>query len=103
MDTKPSVVDPGKATAVAKPVTKATTASRSSSYSVQVAAYNRRAQADNLVTTLKARGYEARVDGDTAPFRVRIGRYATAKDAEAALKRIKAKGMTGFVARAPER
>jgi cell division protein FtsN len=34
---------------------------------------------------------------------VRIGRYATAKDADAALKKIKAKGMDGFVTRASER
>jgi len=103
MDTKPSVVDPEKSPAVAKPATKASTTSRSSSYSVQVAAYNRRTQADKLATSLKARGYQARVDEDGAWFRVRIGRYATAKDAEDALKKIKAKGMDGFVARAPER
>jgi cell division protein FtsN len=52
---------------------------------------------------LKKRGYEARVDGSVAPFRVRIGRYATEKDADAALKRIKAKHMDGFVVRAPAR
>ena len=105
MDTKPSVVDPEKSPAIVKPAAKvpATSTQRSSSYTVQVAAYNRRAQADKLATTLKARGYQARVDGDAAPFRVRIGRYATAKDAEAALKKIQAKGMDGFVARAPER
>ena len=102
-DTKPSVVDPEKSPAAAKPAAKASTSSRSSSYSVQVAAYNRRAQADKLATTLKARGYQARVDEDGAWFRVRIGRYATAKEAEDALKKIKAKGMDGFVAKAPER
>ena len=78
-------------------------ASRPSGYSVQVAAYSHRPEADKLVSTLKTRGYEARVDGTVAPFRVRIGRYATEKDAEDALKRIKAKQMEGFVVRAPER
>jgi len=34
---------------------------------------------------------------------VRIGRYATPKEAEDALRRIKAKHMDGFVVRAPER
>ena len=68
-----------------------------------MAAYNRRAEADKLAASLTKRGYQARVDGDVAPFRVRIGRYATNKDAEDALKRIKAKQMDGFVVRAPER
>lgn len=105
-DTKPSIVDPAKSPAneVAKPPVKpATSTSRPTSYSVQVAAYNRRAEADKLVASLTKRGYQARVDGDVAPFRVRIGRYATNKDAEDALKRIKAKQMDGFVVRAPER
>lgn len=103
MDTKPSVVDLEKSPAAAKPATKAPTTSRSSTYSVQVAAYNRRTQAGQLVATLKTRGYQARVDGDAAPFRVRIGRYTTAREAGDALKKIKAKGMEGFVTRAPER
>lgn len=70
-------------------------------WSVQVAAYNRKAQADQLASTLEKRGYSARVDGTTAPFRVRIGRYASAKDAESALREIKSKKMAGFVVRAP--
>jgi len=105
-DTKPSIVDPTKSPAneVARPPVKPTTStSRPASYSVQVAAYNRRAEADKLTASLTKRGYQARVDGDVAPFRVRIGRYATNKDAEDALKRIKAKQMDGFVVRAPER
>lgn len=85
------------------PRIKAPTTSPSGSYSVQVAAYNRRTQADQLVATLKTRGYQARVDGAAAPFRVRIGRYTTAQEAGDALKKIKAKGMEGFVTRAPER
>jgi len=102
-DTKPWVVDPAKSPAVAKPAAKASTVSRPSEYSVQVAAYNRKTGADKLASSLTARGYQARVDGDVAPFRVRIGRYATAKDAEEALRRINAKQMTGIVVRAPER
>jgi cell division septation protein DedD len=79
------------------------TASSSSGYSVQVAAYNHRADADKLSSSLSKRGYQARVDGEIAPFRVRIGRYATAKEAEEALRRIKAKHMDGFVVRVPQR
>lgn len=113
-DTKPSIVDPDKSPAVAKlpavakppvakPATKASTVSPSGAWSVQVAAYNRKAEADKLASSLTQRGYQARVDGEVAPFRVRIGRYATSKEAEEALRKIKAKQMTGFVVRAPER
>ncbi|HZF72465.1 MAG TPA: SPOR domain-containing protein [Gemmatimonadaceae bacterium] len=105
-DAKPSIVDPTKAPKAAgerSPAKSSAAAGSAAGYSVQVAAYNRKAEADKLVSTLKGRGYAARVDGSAAPFRVRIGRYASAKDAEDALKRIKAKRMDGFVVRAPER
>jgi cell division protein FtsN len=105
-DSRPSVVDPTKApkTTTSKPIAKpAAPASRGSGYSVQVAAFNGKAEADKLVSTLSNRGYSARVDGTVAPFRVRIGRYPTAKEAEDALRKIKAKHMDGFVVRAPER
>jgi cell division protein FtsN len=102
-DTKPSTVDPAKSPATAKSTKKLSTVSRPSSYSVQVAAYSRKPEADKLTSSLTKRGYQARVDGDVAPFRVRIGRYATTKDAEDALKKIKAKHMDGFVVRAPDR
>lgn len=68
---------------------------------MQVAAYNRKTQAVKLASSLEQRGYEARVDGTKAPFRVRIGRYASAREAEVALKEIKSKRMAGFVVRAP--
>jgi cell division protein FtsN len=77
--------------------------SKTGEYSVQVAAYNHKADADKLAASLVKRGYQARVDGDIVPFRVRIGRYSTEREAEDALKKIKAKHMDGFVARAPQR
>lgn len=94
-DSKPTLVDPAKAPKA--------TVSRVSEYSVQVAAYTHKPDADKLTATLNKRGYSARVDGSTAPFRVRIGRYASEKEAEDALKKIKASHMEGFVVRAPER
>jgi cell division protein FtsN len=87
-------------TTAAKPVTNAS--SSRSIYSVQVAAYNHKPDASKLAVSLVKRGYAARVDGDTVPFRVRIGRYPTAGEAEKALVKIKAKHMTGFVVRAPK-
>jgi cell division protein FtsN len=80
---------------------KSTAPSGTRTYSVQVAAYNKKPQAEKLVSSLEKRGYEARVDGTEAPFRVRIGRYASVREAEVALKEIKSKRMAGFVVRAP--
>jgi cell division protein FtsN len=105
-DAAPSIVVPTKPSPSPSPApspapVKATLAT--GGYSVQVAAYNHKADAEKLVATLVQRGYQARVDGDILPFRVRIGLYATENDAESALKRIKAKHMDGFVARVPAR
>jgi cell division protein FtsN len=69
-------------------------------FSVQVAAYNVKSQADAMVTKLRKSGYEARVDGTTAPFRVRIGKYATQAQASAVQRSLKAKQITGFVVQA---
>jgi cell division protein FtsN len=109
-DSKPSVVDPTEAlkAAISQPAPKpppkpAAPASRGSGYSVQVAAFNAKGEANKLVSSLTNRGYSARVDGTVAPFRVRIGRYSTAKEAEDALRKIKPKFMDAFVVRAPER
>ena len=76
---------------------------RKHEYSVQVAAYKTRADADKLTAGLIKRGYEARVDSAPDWFRVRIGRYPSETDAEKQLREMKTKQMTGFVVRAPER
>jgi cell division septation protein DedD len=69
-------------------------------WSVQVAAYNVKSQADAMVAKLKKSGYEARVDGDAAPFRVRIGKYPTQSQAGAVQRSLKAKKIDGFVVQA---
>jgi cell division protein FtsN len=99
VDTKPAAIEPTRAA----PTKTAEPAPKGSKYSVQVAAYNHKVDAQKLASSLVKRGYEARVDGDTIPFRVRIGRYATASEAEKVLAKIKAKRMAGFVVRAPEK
>ena len=98
--TEAAPVLPAPVAAVAKP---AVIAPPGSAYSVQVAAYNHKPDASKLAASLVKRGYAARVDGDTVPFRVRIGRYSSAGEAEKALAKIKAKHMSGFVVRAPEK
>jgi DedD protein len=99
-DTEPSMIEPKTPVPSAAEV-KSTAPSGTRTYSVQVAAYNKKPQAEKLVSSLEKRGYEARVDGTEAPFRVRIGRYASVREAEVALKEIKSKRMAGFVVRAP--
>ncbi len=93
----------GVSSPVATPAKPAAATASGSLYSVQVAAYNHKPDAAKLASSLVKRGYAARVDGDTAPFRVRIGRYSSGGEAEKALAKIKAKHMSGFVVRAPER
>ena len=73
-------------------------AARTRSYSVQVAATNTRAGAQTIVNRMRGRGYQARIDGTTAPFRVRVGSYSTRDAATRALNEMKAKGIEGFVA-----
>lgn len=85
-----------RAPGVAAPLT----VDKDRSFSVQVAAYNVKSQADAMVSKLRKGGYEARVDGKTAPFRVRIGRYATRAQASAVQRSLKAKLITGIVVQA---
>lgn len=67
-------------------------------YSVQVAATNTRASAQTIVNRMSARGYQARIDGTAAPFRVRVGRHDTRAAAARVLNEMKAKGIDGFIA-----
>ena len=54
-------------------------------WSVQIAAFQTEAEAATFAAVIRARGYDTRVDGRTAPFRVRFGRYATRTAAAAAM------------------
>jgi cell division protein FtsN len=100
-DTEPSIVEPRTPVPTAAELKNTATSPGTRTYSVQVAAYNRKTQAEKLAASLEKQGYQARVDGTEAPFRVRIGRYASAKEAEVTLREIKSKRMAGFVVRAP--
>ena len=101
----PSVADPVRVTPpvikpAAEPSVSRPAASGEKVWSVQVAAYNVKSQADAMMARLKRSGYEARVDGTVAPFRVRIGKYATQSQASAVQRSLKAKQLTGFVVQA---
>jgi cell division septation protein DedD len=74
-------------------------ASRSTtSYTIQVAAYNTRTEAERLVAKLATRGIKARVSGNTAPFRVRLAFYRTRKEAANEVLALKRRGIVSFVA-----
>lgn len=80
--------------------TPASTAPAAKQYSVQVAAFNGRRDATLLASRLSERGFDVRVVGDRAPYRVRVGRYATHADAAAALARMRAAKVSGIVVEA---
>jgi hypothetical protein len=85
---------------VAAVATPASTAPAARQYSVQVAAFNGRRDATSLASRLSERGFDVRVVGDRAPYRVRVGRYATHADAVAALTRMRAAKVSGIVVEA---
>jgi len=60
-------------------------------WSVQVAAWPTMEEAEKFAADIRARGYEVRVDGTSAPFRVRFGRYPTRDAANAAMNAYKQK------------
>lgn len=97
---KPRSVEPSKIDNLPVVKPSAEPASGKTVYSVQIAAYNVKSQAIAMVARLKRRGYEARVDGTAAPFRVRIGNYVTRSQASAVQRSLKAKQITGFVVQA---
>ena len=97
-DTGPTNVETPRTIRPPAPTTTASDGNKA--WSVQVAAYNLKSQADAMVARLKKGGYEARVDGSAAPFRVRIGQYATQAQAGAVQRSLKAKQIEGFVVQA---
>ncbi|MFI5230610.1 MAG: SPOR domain-containing protein [Gemmatimonadales bacterium] len=69
-------------------------------YTLQLAAYASKADAEALAKRLKGRGFEVRVVGGTRLFRVRTGHYATRAAAAAAQAQLKAKKISAFIAEA---
>jgi len=110
-DVNPSMIVPNASevssvnkTTTAKPKTTTAPSSPSATgeggYTVQIAAYNVKSQAQAMVEKLKKKGYDARVSGTSAPFRVRIGHYPTQAQANAVMRSLKAKQIEGFVVKA---
>jgi cell division septation protein DedD len=70
-------------------------------WTIQLAAYNTRTDAERLVKRLSARGVKARISGDAKPFRVRLDYYATRQAAAAEVAALKQRGIIGFVTDEP--
>lgn len=70
-------------------------------WTIQLAAYNTRPDADALVRKLAARGVKARISGDAKPFRVRLDYYQTRQEAAARVAELKQRGIIGFVTDEP--
>jgi cell division protein FtsN len=66
-------------------------------YTIQLAAFNTRPEADRLVAKLGASGVKARVSGSTKPFRVRLDFYPTRQQALDEVASLKQRGIIGFV------
>jgi len=70
-------------------------------WTIQLAAYNTKADAEHLVHKLAAKGVKARISGDAKPFRVRLDYYATRQAAAAEVAALKRRGIIGFVTDEP--
>ena len=95
--TSTAVPPPSRDTATPRPTSGSATASPAAGatqFTVQVAALNTRAQADELRDKLRARGFDARVVGAGQLFRVRIGRYPTRDAAAAVAADLKQRGIS---------
>jgi cell division septation protein DedD len=97
-----SAATPDSSATKATPTTTTRATPSGPAYSVQIAAYKARADADALAKRLTKRGYQARVTAD-APYRVRIGRYPTRPEAMAALQKMRQSNLTGIVVEAEKR
>lgn len=70
-------------------------------WTIQLAAYNTRSDAEALVRKLATRGVKARISGAAKPFRVRLDYYDTRQDAAARVAELKQRGIIGFVTDEP--
>ena len=58
---------------------------------MQVAAFPTQSAADKFRESLAAKGYDVRVWGTEAPFRVRVGRFTTRAEANAMAQELRGK------------
>ena len=85
----PTTAAPANSPPPPRPAPSSTQATQG--FSVQVAAFPTQAAADKFRESLAARGYDVRVWGTEAPFRVRVGRFATRAEATTLAQELRAK------------
>jgi hypothetical protein len=100
--TRPPVARPGRVTPPtttpsAAPSPGASATRSAAMYTIQLAAYDTRPPAEQLVRKLATRGVKARVSGTAKPFRVRLDFYRTQREAVTVVSALKARGIIGFV------
>jgi cell division protein FtsN len=88
---------PARTQRASPPATGTTPSAPSAYYSVQVAAFDAPEAASHMAKQLADRRIDARVDGTSPPFRVRVGKYTTRADAVKAAADLKAMGHNGFI------
>jgi cell division protein FtsN len=66
-------------------------------WTVQVATYETFDQAQSLQQSLCQRGYDARVVGVNRPYSVRVGHFASSRDALVVARRLRSSDLTVFV------
>lgn len=79
----------------------AASSAASGRFTVQLAAFGTKREAESAVKRLARAGITARIDGTRRPFRVRTGRYATRAEATKAIAALRKKGQKGIVAEIP--
>lgn len=77
------------------------TSANAGRFTVQIAAFKTRAQANTLARKLNGAKLNAFVAGSKQPFRVNVGRYATRAEATETLAALRKKGQKGFVTEVP--
>jgi cell division septation protein DedD len=97
------MVDSATSRSASRAAAAAAPSSGRQEYSVQVAAYETRADAEALSKRLSARGYTVRVVGDRKPFRVRVGRYPTRERAADAVRQMGRLNVHGVIVEAEPR
>ncbi|MEO7085615.1 MAG: SPOR domain-containing protein [Gemmatimonadaceae bacterium] len=92
-----SATPPARARDTSTKDTTTRATAKAGKYTLQVAAYTGKDDADRVAKKLRSRGLAARVVGTKKLFRVRIGRYETRAAAAAAAKELKKKKIDAFV------
>lgn len=92
-----AATSPADSAPVGDTANRAMPAATKGQFAIQVAAYNTQREATALVRQLQRRGLPARVFGSKAPFRVRVGRYATREEAQRAMAHA---GLRGIITEA---